>query len=346
MAVATRRRPHSASLLPLAKEKLRHLASGFFSSTTAPPPATKPQLDSPRTTDLHPQQQPPPSPPPPHDSQLQSPDDMLLDAIIAVLQTAHPAELSTKQIYDGLLKDSPDAAENCKTALILSTKLNSYWRRYHMPPVNAKVDESSILRCIDRCPLARSSVSVDGRKKLVFKFLSPDDRKDLCAKRLDAMSQPSPMSHQSVPGSVTPPYHINDKEPENVFNNNDNNNDQKEPSPSHSVAIGNSPPPSPPYQLRKVIKRTPNAFVGPTSKRKSSPPATSGLGVVKDSSSTTSSSRSKFKQSVPPGANLYYDHQSFSSLFTLAPDDLTSSNDYDVSIPEDMQLDDLDTMFM
>lgn len=338
MAVATRRRPHSTSLLPLAKEKLRHLASGLLGAT---PKSSQPKIGPAQHLDKGAETQLT------HtldisDKNVVSPDDMLLNTIVAILRNVYPRELSAKEIYTELeAAGEKEVLENCKSAVILSTKLNSYWRRYHL--FSSDADRATILNQLGKCPISRSNtVSSDNRKRLAFKWLSEDDRQIRCDKEIEARDGTTTVLKVEQPaGSVTPPYYHNE-EPDTDTLETTGDND----APAHTVKT-HSPPPSPPYQLRKTIKRTPNAFVGAVSRQKSGTPESSGVPAINPSKVKKSS---KYKQTVPPGANPYYDSESFASLFSSVDAHLALNDDPndDLSnlMTEDVQIDDLDLMFM
>lgn len=148
-------------------------------------------------------------------------DEELINSCIELLKEYHPSGLTIKQMAEKLLTNKNAL---CRSSTVLSTKLNSYYRR-----------------CDDNCPIIRLQCP-DVPNRLMYKYndgksrpLSPpptenDPKEDLPKAKPVADYIQRPISPPSPPGA---------------------NSSSSNSTPTHN------------YSLRKVIKKTPHAFTPP-----------------------------------------------------------------------------------
>lgn len=152
-------------------------------------------------------------------------DEELINSCIELLKEYHPSGLTIKQMAEKLLTNRNAL---CRSSTVLSTKLNSYYRR-----------------CDENCPIIRLQCP-DVPNRLMYKYndgksrpLSPpptenDPKDDLPKAKAVADYIQRPISPPSPPGA------------------NNNSSSSSNSTPTHN------------YSLRKVIKKTPHAFTPPT----------------------------------------------------------------------------------
>lgn len=280
-------------------------------------------------------------------------DQRLAEACVELLRSRHPTGLSTREISEQL----PSQLQPFfKTSSILSTKLNSFFRRFYDAEGVPLMYNSPVL-----CPLTRY-VSELPPKRLVYRFVGEDERDAVFSARSAAATATAtasgaiagaastPATNIPVTSSVGPEEEIQMLTP--PAEDSDFATSSSAPSGSssadhrhHSRAEASTPK----YNLRETIKRTPHAFSPRRSGRlegqpagESSPPASGPLAAAAVAGSRLPA---PLKAPAPAprvysGPNPYYDKWIVPCTVDTC-DPWSSDATMEIDAPEDTELDDL-----
>ncbi|KAA8902533.1 hypothetical protein TRICI_005894 [Trichomonascus ciferrii] len=233
-------------------------------------------------------------------------DEELINSCIELLKEYHPSGLTIKQMAEKLLTNKNAL---CRSSTVLSTKLNSYYRR-----------------CDESCPIIRLQCP-DVPNRLMYKYndgksrpLSPpptenDPKDDLPSKNNKSVADyiQRPISPPSPPGSTT-------------------GGSQS----SSSSSSGYTPTHN--YSLRKVIKKTPHAFTPPT--RRSSTAAASTASKNNNANNKATAALAELrKNETNPYYDLIYPNIDVNSWSWINDETLENINS-----PENVSIDDLDEL--
>lgn len=251
-------------------------------------------------------------------------DKLLMKLCIKLLKESSPRGLTIKEMAQSILNDSNMGSDYdkirsiCKSSTVLSTKLNSFYRRCHPDEgVSSQQDK-------ENCPIVRQQCP-DVPNRLLYKY-----------------SGETEMVRPVINGPLSPPQTEHDPIP-----------DTQEQQEDKGAMMPRLPSPSPPpahYKLRKVIKKTPHAYT-PPQRRKS---RTNDLATNESTTNgtvTISSIKSEFSEVISTTinsadfANPYYDTNP--TILPIIPPTSTSwilDDLDDVKSPELVSLDDLDQL--
>lgn len=275
-------------------------------------------------------------------------DRLLLKLCVETLKDVYPKGVTIKELANIMTQRHKELIYLFKCSTILSTKLNAFYRRCH--PDDPRQAKDSMMAL---CPILRIQ-SDEAPRRLLYKYASIEDliaqkNSKLVGRRTARVVSPPPDDSSNNVSSdeegTSEPLITTRSRPIN------------QPTPP---AEDNDVKPSP-YQLRKVIKRTPHAY-SPMIRRKSSShssppsPGPRPTSVPADVASKPSATQPGLPKDL--GANPYYDnnaplfpqeggyldyqsHDSLSTTSWIWADGMS----LDLRSPESISLDDLNDMF-
>ncbi|KAF5094859.1 hypothetical protein D0Z00_003359 [Geotrichum galactomycetum] len=243
-----------------------------------------------------------------HQHQSEDTNKTIIDYSIAVLKQEYPNSLTIKELNTALLAKYKRAKILLKTSTILSTKLNAFYRKCQTLPTQV-TSEGELPERFRVCPIVRDATP-DG-KRLVYKYTV--SLQDVPERELQALPSIPIMSPKSSP-----------EDDEDEHSSTDENDARSSPDS--------------PYQLRRVIKKTPHAFTTQPAKRRLS--------------AESNSSNKKPRVAVPSPtseANLYYGPAAAAAavaplLAAERADWFSGVDEFDLT-NEQISMADLDAMF-
>lgn len=245
-------------------------------------------------------------------------DEELINSCIELLKEHHPNGLTIKQMAQKLMIHKSTL---CRSSTVLSTKLNSYYRR-----------------CDENCPIIRLQCP-DVPNRLMYKY---NDGKSMIKKSQPLSPPPTEndpkediikdkLVGEYIERPISPP-----SPPSNTANNTPTTTTTTAAGPKHN------------YSLRKVIKKTPHAFTPPSSSRKNSnAAATKGNSNKLDSAIEDFNKRSSSKNEITPAPatnNPYYDMINPSVNLVDSWAWINDEKMENIKSPENITLDDLDEL--
>ncbi|CAN6614417.1 hypothetical protein TRVA0_005S04060 [Trichomonascus vanleenenianus] len=224
-------------------------------------------------------------------------DDELMQLCIQLLKDNYPRGLTIKEMSAKLYLPDP-IKQLCKSSTVLSTKLNSFYRRCHPDAINSNPK---------KCPITRLTCP-DTPNRLMYRYVKEEEEENSPERPI------SPPPEEQIEQKL-----CEDKE-----------------------AAATTPPPHKPYQLRKVIKKTPHAFI-PPSRRNSSNHQAKKAQALDELKAKEDRRRLEEQQRLEEQAreNPYYDKS-----FTLSVGDAEEwlQDEVDQQSPEALSVQELDLL--